>query len=169
MSVKDITGVKFGSLTVVSLKDTNKGYARWICLCDCGINTIVLGTHLRSGNTRSCGCLQKTTAKVLRTKHGGHGSKTYEAWQNMIRRCEPKGRHHSKGIKVCYSWKSSYVEFVKDMGEQPSGYSLERINPFGDYVKSNCEWIPKSENTIDTYRGRLTKRGLSKTKTLRKG
>lgn len=162
MPVKNIVGEKFGMLTVVSQHDTHKGYARWNCLCDCGAHTIALGTHLRQGNTQSCGCLQKTTASSLKFKHGWHGTRTYEAWQNMIRRCVPGTQYHARGIEVCAHWKESFNAFLAEMGEQPAGYSLERKDPDGDYCQDNCEWLPKSENTIDTYRGKLTKRGREK-------
>lgn len=166
MPVKDITGLTFNRLTVLKLFDKRNGYARWLCRCKCGKDTVVLGTHLRGGNTQSCGCLQKDTAAESKLKHGWHGTKTYEAWQNMIRRCEPGGRYYNKGIKVCSTWRVSFNEFLNDMGTAPVGYSLERIDPDGDYTVDNCEWIPKTENTIDTYRGRLTKRGASKKRNL---
>lgn len=56
----DITGQKFGRLTVLSRSTNNKeGRAMWRCLCDCGNETIVLGKNLRNGHTKSCGCLDK--------------------------------------------------------------------------------------------------------------
>lgn len=168
MPIKDITGNRFTGLTVLRMYDTNKGYARWLCKCDCGKLTIVLGTHLRQGNTRSCGCLQKSIVTARHTVHGFHGTRTYESWQNMIRRCVPGGRYYAKGIKVDPLWANSFKQFVADMGERPEGYSLERIDPDGDYTPANCEWIPKSENTIDTYRGKPTRRGRKKKQDLGK-
>lgn len=62
--VKDLTGQRFGRLTV--LREGNRildgGYgvahkARWICRCDCGNETVVIGENLRQGCTRSCACL----------------------------------------------------------------------------------------------------------------
>jgi hypothetical protein len=162
MPVKNEIGNRYGRLTVQRLYDRNKGYARWLCLCDCGQTTVALGTHLRSGNTQSCGCLQSDIMVEKCAKHGWHGTRTYESWQNMIRRCEPGGQYYDKGIKVCEMWKASFNAFLEDMGERPEEYSLERIDPDGDYTLDNCEWIPKSENTIDTYRGNLTRRGKAK-------
>lgn len=51
----DLTGQKFNKLTV--LKRANDS-AKWICLCDCGNLTEVTTSHLRSGHTKSCGCLK---------------------------------------------------------------------------------------------------------------
>ena len=63
--LKDLTGMKFGKLTVVGIDHKEKrknGSTRiyWYCLCDCGNITIIDGEHLKSGNTRSCGCLNHT-------------------------------------------------------------------------------------------------------------
>lgn len=62
---KDIQGKKFGRLTVTSKADVKKRGAYWECLCDCGNTKIVKGVHLRSSTNpiRSCGCLQKDSAK----------------------------------------------------------------------------------------------------------
>ena len=62
----DLTGQKFGRLTVTSRADeyvSPKGqrHIRWICNCDCGKQVVVKGNHLKSGNTKSCGCLESET------------------------------------------------------------------------------------------------------------
>lgn len=62
----DLTGQKFGRLTVVK-RAPNKGtHACWWCRCNCGNSKLipVIGTHLRTGNTKSCGCLQIEIAKM---------------------------------------------------------------------------------------------------------
>jgi len=53
----DLTGQRFGDLVVLE-RDINKpkGRAYWICQCDCGKIISTLGTHLRQGNSKSCGC-----------------------------------------------------------------------------------------------------------------
>lgn len=68
--IQDLTGQKFGRLTVLERAPnyiTPKGIQRsnWKCQCDCGKIVTVIGTHLRNGNTKSCGCLQKEKAKQL--------------------------------------------------------------------------------------------------------
>jgi hypothetical protein len=57
---KDETGNIYGYLTVLSrAENTREGRAQWLCQCKCGKTCIILGKHLRSGNTKSCGCLKK--------------------------------------------------------------------------------------------------------------
>lgn len=55
----DETGNKYGKLRVLTrAPNTKLAAAQWYCICDCGNPTIVKGNYLRSGNTRSCGCLR---------------------------------------------------------------------------------------------------------------
>ncbi len=112
--MKDMMNKKIGRLTVIK-KDTVKSQRKikWICKCECGNITSVIGTTLRNGNTKSCGCLQKEKA----TKHGLRGHILYERWRSMNDRCFLK-EHKSytyygeKGITVCEKWRSieGYVE-----------------------------------------------------------
>lgn len=59
----DETGKRYGYLTVIQrAENTKEGRAVWLCKCDCGNEVKVLGKHLRSGNTKSCGCYQRERA-----------------------------------------------------------------------------------------------------------
>lgn len=67
---KDLTGMIFGRLTIIERYGSNKrGDALWLCQCDCGNKTIVKGSNLRNGTTKSCGCLHKEKAKELNYKN----------------------------------------------------------------------------------------------------
>ena len=56
----DLTGNKYGKLTVVGLNRVAKNYNRlWNCVCECGGTNEVWGRNLRTGKTKSCGCLHK--------------------------------------------------------------------------------------------------------------
>lgn len=62
----DLTGKRFGKLTVVSVFGRRKnGEVKWLCSCDCGNQTVVLTTNLNRGNTSSCGCIRSSKAKPL--------------------------------------------------------------------------------------------------------
>lgn len=57
---KDITGKRFGSLTVLfRVQNDKQGNSYWLCKCDCSNDFVVRGTSLRSGHTTSCGCMKK--------------------------------------------------------------------------------------------------------------
>ena len=57
----DLTGQRFGCLTVVRQNGISKHHQQlWLCRCDCGKETTVNTGGLKSGNTKSCGCLKHT-------------------------------------------------------------------------------------------------------------
>lgn len=161
-AIKDITGQRFGRL--VALRIVGKARrARWLCECDCGHEYTVEGTMLRSGNTRSCGCLQPQKARNRVWKHGHaqHGpSKTYTSWANMLRRCDDStGRdfeyYGGRGISVCERWRS-FENFLADMGERPIGLTLDRIENDRGYEPGNCRWATWSEQQINRRPKKLT-------------
>lgn len=58
--IADLSGRRFGKLTVVAFCERNRhGQASWTCLCDCGRSATILGNHLKSGATVSCGCSRR--------------------------------------------------------------------------------------------------------------
>ena len=75
---------------------------------------------------------------------------TYMSWQSMKKRClNPNNQAYAnyglRGITVCKRWMNDFNAFLRDMGEQPPGMSLERINNNEGYSPSNCWWATKSE------------------------
>ena len=70
--LKDETGNTYGYLTVIErAENTKEGRAQWLCKCKCGNEVIVLGKHLRSGNTKSCGCYQRERAVESNLRRSG--------------------------------------------------------------------------------------------------
>lgn len=139
-------GQQFARLTVVQKAESKARSAHWLCQCVCGSFVSVAASSLRSGNTKSCGCLHTETVRSLRKTHGMTGSKTYWAWGRMVQRCtnpnvEKYGDYGGRGIAVCERW-SMFARFWDDMGECPPGMSLERKDVNGDYSPGNFEWIP---------------------------
>lgn len=147
---------RFGRLIVIEQLGKDKWKKnKWLCICDCGKETIVQGYSLRSGNTKSCGCLQKEITVKIMTKHG-HGkrdykTKTYLSWTQIIQRCTNVNNkkykdYGDRSITVCRRWRK-FINFLKDMGEVPEGYQIDRINNHKGYYKSNCRWVTPKQNS----------------------
>lgn len=154
----DMTGQKFGRLTVLRLAEKPYKSPLWVCICDCGIQTVVDGRNLRSGNSSSCGCLKKE----ISIKHGMTKEREHGIWRHILSRCnnqKDKAYKHygGRGIKVSDEW-MEFKNFYADMGKSPFGSSIDRINNDGNYCKENCRWVNHSQQMRNTRRS--TKQGV---------
>src|SRR5258708_7290701 len=84
----DMSGKTIGRMLVIDrAENTRKGKVCWRCVCKCGTETIVTGSDLRTGNTRSCGCLkdERTAERSLIHGQGRRKKRTkiYTRWKNL--------------------------------------------------------------------------------------
>ncbi len=154
--VNNIQGQKFGRLTAISyLGVDSRSYSVWQCRCDCGTIGEFSSDVLRKGHTRSCGCLKRDKFLERITKHGhtsmrDGASPEYNAWNNMVRRCN-RPNHPSyhiyggRGINVCQRW-LKFENFLSDVGVRPSpNHSIHRIENDSGYVEGNVKWATAFE------------------------
>jgi hypothetical protein len=141
----NLTDHVFGRLIVISRQGANKyRHILWLCRCECGTEKIINGSLLRSGETKSCGCLQKDIASNINRRHMMCKSKEYKAWSGIIQRCtnvNDKSFHNygGRGIKVCDRW-MLFNNFISDMGLCGEGLTIDRIDVNDGYHKNNCRW-----------------------------
>jgi len=170
----DLTGERFGRLTVTGLHNAGKT-SKWNCICDCGKTTVVNSQSLRKGFTKSCGCLamELLSNGSLTTKHGltPNNRRLVGIWHGMKSRCfNNKNSHYQRyggrGITVCDEWKNDFVSFFT--WAMNNGYtndlSIDRINNDGNYCPENCRWVSNGEQARNKSTNRkLTVRGVTKT------
>lgn len=146
----EIIGKRFCRLVVDSSVGVINKNSHYKCYCDCGSEVIVSRPNLKSGHTKSCGCLNIDRLKN-RSTHGMSKTKIYGVWNTMIQRCDNKHsysyeRYGGRGISVCTQWHSfdAFYDWAKDNGYK-SGLTIDRINNDGNYEPSNCRWATPTE------------------------
>jgi len=153
----NLTGQKFGLLTVEKLSRIRKGHAMWLCKCDCGTIKEVQAGNLKSGETKACGCLINPTGENSRLyKHGHSRSPEYDAWHNIKARCYNKdniafANYGGRGITMCDRWLESLNSFINDVGKRPSPkHSIDRVDTNRNYEPSNIRWTTREVQARNT-------------------
>lgn len=150
-----LAGKRFGRLTTIEPVGKQGKGILWLCLCDCGKESVVLGSELNGNRVRSCGCLSQELAaergRKRLTTHGLSHSRLYKIWVDMLSRCENKNvanyeRYGGRGIKVCEEWHNFELfatwAFSNGYAED---LSIDRENVNGNYEPGNCKWATRIE------------------------
>lgn len=169
----DLTGKRFGKLTVLEFDGIKDHSAWWTCRCDCGSIKSVNGVHLRDGRVKSCGCAKKD--RFVQMKHTPYTEihkqyhRIYMIWRGMFSRCyNPKHKQYrnygGRGIRICEEWHGdegfvSFLNWSLSNGYQDN-LEIDRINNSREYCPDNCRWIThkqqqnnRSNNRYITYNG----------------
>lgn len=164
----DLTGQKYGRLTVLNRAKSVNKHTFWKCVCECGNNVVVDSYNLRNGHTQSCGCYRQEVLEKARspfiTTHGMSRTRFYRIWRSMKKRCHDEKHPYYKdyggrGISVCEEWRfsfenfycdmyQSYLEHVEKYGEKDT--TIDRVDNNGNYVYNNCKWSTQLEQHRNT-------------------
>lgn len=143
-----------------------------LCQCQCGTIFKTRNDGLKSGTTKSCGCLRRERFIKRNTVHGkssrkGSRNRTYDSWCAMKTRCtnpdNPQWNDYGgRGITVCKRWRESFENFLADMGECPPRLEIDRWpNNDGNYEPGNCRWATRKESSRNKRSNRIfTVRGI---------
>lgn len=158
---KDFTNQKFNRLTVICrAENTHGGKVRWRCKCACGNIAMVTSDHLRSGHTKSCGCLKVSLLVKRNTIHGLTNTPEYKTWEHIIQRCtNPNSQdfkdYGGRGITICGEWRNSFMTFFNHIGKKPSPkHSVDRIDNNCGYRPGNVRWATQQEQNNNCSRNR---------------
>ena len=168
MKCHDLTGKRYGNLTVISKSAPINGRSNWLCKCDCGNETIVRTSNLESGHTKSCGCYKRMREIEANTVHGLSNTRIHRIWDNMKTRCLNKNSpafrfYGGRGITICEEWlndRSKFFEWALSNGYSDN-LTIERIDNDKGYYPDNCAWVTKEmqyknkrQNIMITYDGK---------------
>lgn len=149
-TLRNLSGETFNLLHVEELSERRgpRKNTYYKCTCACGNTTTVRGSNLKSGGTKSCGCLKKKphTSK----KHGLSNHPTYGIWQNMKNRCYNENAksykdYGAKGITVCDEWMGSVLSFHRWAidNKWEAHLQIDRKDNNGPYCPDNCHFVTK--------------------------
>ena len=153
---EDLTNKKFGRLTPIQYA----GKSKWLCKCDCGKEIITTTNYLKSGHTKSCGCINDEKRSYTKYKNDKRAKSLYKKWDGIHQRCyNPKSNgfenYGGKGIKMCDEWRDSFDNFflwaINNGYEEVDGdyrdrLAIDRIDSEKDYCPDNCRFISISDN-----------------------
>ena len=107
--IKVNKGDRYGRWTIIKEVEKRGQKRCFLCKCDCETIKVVRLGLMRIGHSKSCGCYCREINKKKKTKHGKSGSRIYQTWSDMKRRCLNKNKfayeyYGGRGISVCDEW-----------------------------------------------------------------
>lgn len=154
---KHLMGSKVGMLRILRWDETDHedGRRRFVCLCDCGNESVTRGEYLVSGRTQSCGCKSKISGNKHRDWNGV-GEIPGTVYSNIKRSAKKRNYEFSIGLKFLWELylkqdrkcKLSKIPITFRVGKIKGNASLDRIDNKIGYTESNVRWVDVNVNLI---------------------
>jgi hypothetical protein len=167
--VNNLTNQRFGKLLVVRRVICKIKTTFWYCHCECGNETVVGGSNLTQGITKSCGCILSEVTKSRNTTHGLRKHPLYRIWSGIIQRCTKEysisyPNYGGKGVTVCKEWYDfkNFYDWAMANGWQKGLYIDKDIIPEKMettatlYSPKTCCWVTTKENNRHRSTTKLT-------------
>jgi hypothetical protein len=143
-------GVRYNNLVVISFVGYVNGRARVLAICDCGKEKEMVLNDLKTGNTKSCGCIKEV-------KNGLSHHPLHHVWVHVVLRCcDPTNERYAwyggSGVKICDEWRDNFMAFYTwaidkwKPGLQLDKDKLSSTKPGLLYSPDFCCFITSSEN-----------------------
>lgn len=139
----EMAGMRFGRLTAIKQVECGKYNYKYLCKCDCGKEKVIASSALRTGLTKSCGCIKSEMLAEKNYKHGKCGTPEYRsAWARVM---------HMKRKLRLPKWAD--VEAIRNFYmNRPKGYEVDHVIPLGGklvsglHVLENLQYLPIADN-----------------------
>ena len=158
----DLTGQKFGLLTVLNLHHIKNKACHWTCKCDCGNERIIRSQSLIRGATKSCGCYNS----FVRKSKIGIKNPSWTGYESISGRYFGAIKQGAKirklefNITLPYIWEvfknqnqrcalsGILLQFNTHSDKSDGNASLDRIDSLKGYVEGNVQWVHKDINQM---------------------
>jgi hypothetical protein len=145
----DLVGKRFERLLVIDFAYIKNGNVYWLCKCDCGKEKIARASSLKSGGTRSCGCLVSELSKINRKKY----AMSFEYGETSFNQLFSS--YKLSAIRRAYSFELTKDEFrnltggtCDYCGKKPSNVKISARKSNGEYVYNGIDRVDSSKGYI---------------------
>lgn len=155
---EDISGNRYGRLIAMNYESTGKDRrAIWECICDCGNTSSVSVKNLKSGNSKSCGCLQIDAARVANTRHGLARRSGHDIRYDMYVAAKCRSKKNGIFFDLLLDEVPAVPEKCPVLGisieksrikNSENSPTIDRIIPAAGYTKNNVRIISHRANAL---------------------
>lgn len=154
-----IIGEKYRRLCITAYLGVVKYNSQVIAICECGTSKQYRFMHIKNGNVKSCGCLNKEMLSA-RATHGLRGHPLYYIYNGMMQRCYYSKNisyknYGGRGVTVCAEWRENFISFynwaISNGWNDKDRLDLDKdkLAPNGKgvvYCPEFCSFITRKEN-----------------------